>query len=157
MSALLFLDQREASLGLATHGSEAEIRNLIADWEDALCRRDLQSLMTFYSRDVVLFDVHPPFRVEGIERIRELWEDVLLLIPDRLERCDLRIEAAPAVALAHWCFRPAGPLDPSVIPAWIRVSAGYRRENGRWKIVHEHVSLPVDPITNQAVLLSELP
>lgn len=157
MSAVLFIDQREASLGLANRGPEAEIRRLIADWEDALCRRDLEGLMAFYSHDVVLFDVHPPFRVEGPEKIRDLWEGVLPLIPERFERCELRIVADRAAAFAHWCLRPAGTLDRSVVPAWIRVSAGYRVEDGRWKVVHEHVSLPVDPITSQAVRLSELP
>ena len=157
MSALLFIDQREASLGLAKRGPEAEIRSLIAEWEDALCRRDLESLMACYGHDVVLFDVHPPFRVEGIDRIRELWEGVLPLIPDRFERSDLRIVADRTSAFAHWCFRPAGRLEHAVVPAWIRVSAGYRKDGGLWKIIHEHVSLPVDPLTNQAVSFAELP
>lgn len=112
--------------------------------------------MDLYSPEIVLFDVHPPFRVKGPEKVRELWEGVLPLIPERFERHDLRIVADHGAAFAYWCLRPAGALDRSVVGSWIRVTAGYRAEAGRWKIVHEHVSLPVDPVTNQAVALSEI-
>ena len=156
MDAALLTDRHEASMGLGVPGPEVEIRRLIADWEDALCSRNLERLMAFYCHDVVLFDVHPPFRVEGIERVRELWEDALPLIPQRLECRNLRIVADLRAAFAHWCFRPEGAVDRPVVPVWIRVSAGYRKVGGHWKIAHEHVSLPVDPISNQAVSVTEL-
>jgi ketosteroid isomerase-like protein len=34
---------------------------------------------------------------------------------------------------------------------WVRVTSGFRVVNGRWLIVHEHISMPIDMQTLQAV------
>lgn len=34
--------------------------------------------------------------------------------------------------------------------SWIRITVCYRRIEGEWKVVHEHVSLPFNPMNNQA-------
>jgi len=31
----------------------------------------------------------------------------------------------------------------------MRVTVGYRRIDGQWKVVHEHVSVPFNPMDNQ--------
>lgn len=158
MSATFLTDQLEASLGLMDRRSEDEIRALIAEWEDALRRRNLRLLLSFYSRDIVLFDVQPPFRTEGLAAVQNLWEESLPLFPEtfRIERKDLHIEADAAIAFAHWVFRLADcPADHPASRAWMRVSAGYRKRQGGWKIVHEHVSLPMDPTTIRADLIPD--
>jgi ketosteroid isomerase-like protein len=159
MSAALLTDQLEASLGLAGRRSEDEIRYLIAGWEEALQSRNLSRLMAFYSGDVVLFDVQPPFRTAGLSAVRELWEESLPLFPEvfRIERRDLQIEAGSATAFAHWLFRLAEcPSGHAAAQTWMRVSAGYRKRQGCWKIVHEHVSLPIDPTSLRAEIIPTL-
>ena len=158
MSAALLTDQLEASLGLEDRRSEDEIRSLIVAWEEALRSRSLSRLMAFYSGDIVLFDVQPPFRSAGLSAVRDLWEESLPLFPEtfRIERRDLHIEADGAAAFAHWLFRLVDcPADHPISQAWMRVSAGYRRRQGEWKIVHEHVSLPVDPTAFRSDRISE--
>lgn len=158
MSAALLTDQFEASLELLDRRSEDEIRSLIADWEDALRSRDLSLLLSFYGGDIVLFDVQPPFRTAGLSAVRELWEESLPLFPEtfRIERRDLHIEADGATAFAHWLFRLSDcPADHPASQVWMRVSAGYRKRQGGWKIVHEHVSLPMDPTALRADLIPD--
>jgi ketosteroid isomerase-like protein len=153
MSVALLTDQLEASLGLVDRRSEDEIRSLIADWEEALRSRSLPRLMAFYSGDIVLFDVQPPFRTAGVSAVRNLWEESLPLFPEtfRIERRELHVEADGTTAFAHWLFRLADcPVGHPVSQAWMRVSAGYRKRQGAWKIVHEHVSLPMDPTAFRA-------
>jgi uncharacterized glyoxalase superfamily protein PhnB len=36
---------------------------------------------------------------------------------------------------------------------WMRVTACFKRIEGRWRIVHEHVSVPFNPMTGEAVML----
>lgn len=158
MSAAFLTDQLEASLGLVNRRSEDEIRTLIADWEEALRCRDLPLLLSFYGGDIVLFDVQPPFRTAGLSAVQKLWEESLPLFPEafRIERRDLHIEADGATAFAHWLFRLSDcPADHPISRAWMRVSAGYRKRHGGWKIVHEHVSLPMDPTTLRADFISD--
>ena len=47
-------------------------------------------------------------------------------------------EAAVGVAM-HSCGQ-----------TWMRATVGYRRIDGKWKVVHEHVSVPFNPMDNQA-------
>jgi ketosteroid isomerase-like protein len=35
---------------------------------------------------------------------------------------------------------------------WLRVTSGLRRINGRWLIIHDHISAPADFATGKAVL-----
>jgi ketosteroid isomerase-like protein len=56
------------------------------------------------------------------------------------------------LAVAHYLARFTGlPGEPF----WIRVTAVYRRVEGKWKIVHEHSSVPFDPETLRAVVRLE--
>ena len=34
---------------------------------------------------------------------------------------------------------------------WVRVSYGFRRIDGRWSLVHDHVSVPFDVTTGKGV------
>lgn len=159
MSAALLVDHLETSLGLVERRAEDEIRRLIGEWEEALQSRSLVRLMTFYCADMVLFDVQPPFSVEGLSAVRDLWAESMPHFPEtfRIERRNLRIEADTVAAFAHWHFRLTDcPAGHPMSQAWMRVSAGYRKRQGGWKIVHEHVSLPIDPITLKADFVPDL-
>jgi ketosteroid isomerase-like protein len=39
--------------------------------------------------------------------------------------------------------------------SWVRATGCYRKIEGRWRIVHEQVSVPFDPRTSQAVFSLE--
>lgn len=158
MSAFL-TDQLAASLCFAYSSPQAEIRRLQAEWENALRAKDLDRLMALYSRDIALFDVQPPFRTDGLAAVRELWETALPAFPEgfHIETRRLSLTAGEDTAFAHWQFRIVSE-EPheNLVPTWLRVSAGYRKLHGEWKIVHEHVSLPVDPTTQEAVPAIEI-
>ena len=58
------------------------------------------------------------------------------------------------VSCRHW--RVASAAGVSGVPAghardWMRVSAGYQRIDGQWKVVHEHWSAPFDMETGTAL------
>jgi hypothetical protein len=39
---------------------------------------------------------------------------------------------------------------------WVRVTVSYQRQQGAWRVIHEHVSVPFDPATSQAAFIREL-
>ena len=65
--------------------------------------------------------------------------------PGIFEFRELHVVDAPDSAFAHWLAHcgGAGP-DGEVKACWMRVTAGYQRINGQWKVVHEHWSAPFD-------------
>jgi ketosteroid isomerase-like protein len=42
---------------------------------------------------------------------------------------------------------PSGPVD-----MWLRWTACFRQIDGVWLVVHDHVSVPIDPVHGKAVL-----
>ena len=70
----------------------------------------------------------------------------------RMETRDLAITAGGNTAHAHWLAHfTSQEKDHPATQTWMRATVGYRMENGKWKIVHEHVSIPFDPETSQVV------
>ncbi|MBD0336283.1 MAG: SgcJ/EcaC family oxidoreductase [Cyanobacteria bacterium Co-bin13] len=130
-----------------TH-DEKQVRQLIADQTSAICAKNLEQLIACYAKDAVLFDMKPPLQLQGVEAIHQMWAACLPCMPNAsgTEAQDLSVTVSGDLALAHWIFRFAG-ID-SAHPAtqmWFRVTAGYRKHQGQWQIVHEHCSIPFDP------------
>src|SRR5688572_26516223 len=132
---------------------EAAIRQLIAAWSNALEAKDVDGLTADYAPDALLFDAIPPYKTAGAAKIREVWANCLPYFPEtfKSEHRDLVIHVDGDLAFVHGLhhFVPTPADDPSG-QTWMRVTACYRRIDGRWKVVHEHVSIPFNPMDNQA-------
>ena len=131
---------------------EEEIRALISAWSRALEAKDLDGLTANYAPDALLFDVKPPYKTEGPAAIRRLWEACLPHFPAsfKSEHRDLKLSVSGDLAFVHGLhhIRPDDPNHPAG-QSWIRVTACYRKVEGRWLVVHEHVSIPFDCTTGQ--------
>ncbi|MBV9388316.1 MAG: SgcJ/EcaC family oxidoreductase [Chroococcidiopsidaceae cyanobacterium CP_BM_ER_R8_30] len=137
---------------------EAQIRQLVADVSSAICAKDVDRIMSYYDRDVVFFDVKPPFQTNGADALRRIWEECLPYFPDSfgIESRDLRVSVSGDLAITHWLNRFTG-MEPNhpAMQTWLRFTSVSQRKQGRWQIVHEHGSVPFDPHTSQAVFTLE--
>jgi ketosteroid isomerase-like protein len=133
--------------------NEAEIRQLIADQQRAICTKDVDQIMSRYAAESVIFDVKPPFQTKGREAVRQLWEDGFPCFPDflEMETRDLIITANDEIATAHWLFRFKSEQDHPATQLWMRATTVCQKKEGNWQILHEHISVPFDPTNAQAV------
>ncbi len=142
-----------------TQTDEAEIRELIARWSRAVEAKDSAAIVASYTPDTVLYDTIPPYRTVGADAIRAIWESVFPHFPDtfRSEHRDLAVDVDGDLAFVHGLhhFKPT-PADHPCGSTWMRVTACFRRIGGQWRVAHEHVSIPFDPMTGQAVLVKEI-
>ncbi|QGJ68860.1 Hypothetical protein PBC10988_5240 [Planctomycetales bacterium 10988] len=132
---------------------KAEIRELIADWSDALEKKDLDRLLANYDSESLLFDAIPPYKTRGGENIRKLWEACLPYFPEKFksEHRYLEITVDGDVAYVHGLHHfLADPPDHPCGQTWMRITVCYRRKEGKWMVAHEHVSIPFNPMTGQA-------
>ena len=139
---------------------EAKIRALKNQFAAAVNAKDLDAIMKVYLPDETLFvfDVVPPRQYVGAKAYRKDWEDFLALFkgPPKFEITDLQITAADPLGYSHSIQHVSGtdtkgePIDLTV-----RLTDVYRKINGNWLIVHEHVSVPVDLNTNEPDLESK--
>lgn len=143
---------------IAVQTTESEIRQILADWTSALCAKNIDRLMAFYAPDVMLFDIKPPYQIKGAGAVRRVWEDCFPCFPDsfQIEDRDLTVHVSNDLAIVHRIFHFTGEdKDHPAMQTWMRVTAVCKKHQGKWQIVHEHVSVPFNPETSQAVFTLE--
>ena len=77
--------------------------------------------------------------------------------PRDYEIRDLTITIADDVALAHSFNRISGTVKsadgtPKSVGPWVRYTGVFRKIQGAWLIVHDHVSAPLDFASGRALL-----
>lgn len=141
------------SLLVACPRAEADSRADIKALEDrfvaAFKAKDVDAIMKVYVPDesLLVFDVVPPRQYVGAKAYRKDWEEFLgsFAGPITVELRDFDVVADRNLAYGHSIQRVAGT-DKSgkTVDLTVRVTDVYRKINGRWMIIHEHVSVPVD-------------
>lgn len=137
--------------------SEAEIRDVYDRWAKAFKARDLDGIMSVYAPDVtvVSYDVVPPLQYVGKEAYRKDYEEFLKQFdgPLDVEYRDMRVVAGRDVAFIHALERLSGTMkNGQKSDLWVRATSGLQKINGKWFIVHDHVSVPADFETGKAAL-----
>jgi len=144
----------------AQSNDEKAIRALNQRFTAAVKAKDVNMIMSVYIPDesLLVFDAIPPRQYVGAKAYRKDFEEFLGMFPWPIEYSisDLSITAASTFGYSHridsWTLTDkAGKRVPLVF----RVTDVYRKINGKWLIVHEHVSFPVDPATGKADMLSK--
>lgn len=143
----------------AKESDEAEIRAMEAAMMKGFAARDLDSALAVYVQDDTLFvfDAAPPRQYVGIKAWRADNENFLALFkgPFTAEMSDLSVTNGK-LGFGHNIQRFAGTgKDGKPIDLTFRVSDGYKKINGKWMIVEEHLSFPVDVATGKADLSSK--
>jgi ketosteroid isomerase-like protein len=125
------------------HDARAEIRRIVDAHVKALHAKDAEALLAHHAVDLVSFDLAPPLMTRGPDLAGTkawlaTWEG-----PVGLEVHELSIELAGPIAYGTSLNRMRGTkTDGTQVDLWVRATVGYRRIEGRWAVVHEHVSVP---------------
>ena len=135
--------------------AEADIRRRIDELVEVVRAADLERVMSIYAPDLVTFDIVPPLQKVGAAGKRKNWMDVFATYhrPLDYEIRDLSITVGGDVALGHSLNRISGALkNGTKVDQWLRWTACFRKLDGNWLIVHDHVSVPTDFATGKALL-----
>lgn len=141
----------------AQTGDEAQIRALEDRFAAAFKAKDVDKIMAIYehSQSLIAFDVVPRSEFAGWDAYRKDWQDFFAAIGpvQSFAVKDLTIHSdgrlAYGYSFQHYVAesKAGKPIDLTV-----RVTDVYKNTGGRWLIVQEHVSLPVDLRTGEAEL-----
>ncbi len=136
----------------ATPTDEAQIRALEASFSSAVAAGDINGIMKVYAPDVFVFDVVPPRQYVGAAAYQKDWEGFFagLKGAPQFQITDLSVTADGDMAYGHSIQRISGTDSKGAkVDLTVRVSDVYRKTGGAWKIVQEHVSVPVDLTTGK--------
>jgi uncharacterized protein (TIGR02246 family) len=120
----------------------AAIRTVLEGWARAVREADMDGVQAPHTDDVVMFDV-PPGVARGIDEYRATWD--LFFAQQGKGAFDLReleVAAAKDVAFAH-ALVTCGPREVEG-QFDVRLTVGLRKEDGAWRIAHEHHSVPAE-------------
>jgi ketosteroid isomerase-like protein len=126
---------------------ESEIRALLDSRSEAVGLKDIDRLLSFYSPDIVYFDIVPGLQYTGSAALRRRFLEWFDAFEGSIgqEIRDLTISASGDIAVASMLIRASGTLkDGPEVGYWVRATTSCLRSNDRWSITHEHVSVPVD-------------
>jgi uncharacterized protein (TIGR02246 family) len=144
--------------------ARADARGDIKALEDrfvaAFKAKDVDAIMKTYApgQTLVVFDVVPPRQYVGAAAYRKDWQTFLGSFdgPITVELTDLDVGADRNLAYSHSIQRVSGTdKQGKKLDLTVRVTDVYQKIRGRWLIVHEHVSVPVDLDTDKPDLASK--
>jgi PhnB protein len=128
-----------------TNGDVAEIRRVLTAHAAALHDKDVEAVMANVSDHILCFDMAPPLGTRGAAEYRrnlETWFSTWDGPIDH-DHSGMEITVGKDVAFATAYHRIGGAKKGGgAHSVWGRLTAGLRKIEGRWTVVHEHVSTP---------------
>lgn len=134
-----------ANADLQSHSDETEIRALVAAVQRGHRDKDAATIRAAYAADVVTFDLAPPLRStadsdpNALQAWLDTWDG-----PIELKDRDLAIQIDGDLAFVYGFSRLSGKKagEEQEVALWVRLTLCLRRQEGAWRVVHEHVSVP---------------
>jgi len=127
--------------------SEAVVRQRVEEWAKAVRAKDIDAVVSLYAPTSVSFDMDPPLRYAGAENKRRAWQEFFAIHTGAVgyESRELQITANGDLAFVHSLNHVSGTLaNGHTQDLWLRWTACFRRIDGVWLVVHDHVSVPAD-------------
>jgi uncharacterized protein (TIGR02246 family) len=138
---------------------KAQIEALEKSFAAAINAKSVSRIMSVYAREgLFVFDVTPPRQHVGWDDYKKDWDGFLAASPGPLTFgiSDLDVTVVGPVAYGH-SIQDARmtAADGAKSELVVRVTDVYRKQAGKWRIVQEHVSVPVDLDTGKGDLMSK--
>jgi ketosteroid isomerase-like protein len=138
-----------ATQAQAQSKDEQEIRALETRFAMAFAAKDVDAIMKSYAPgdQLLVFDLITPRQYTGWDAYKKDWQDTFALMQGapEFDMKDLNITTDGKLAWSHsiqhtaWTGTDGAPFEMTV-----RVTDCYRKIDGKWLIVLEHVSVPLD-------------
>jgi uncharacterized protein (TIGR02246 family) len=128
----------------STMNEESEIRALISRWAEAVRDENLAGIRADHDPDILMFDVPPPFLSRGLDAYMATWQTFFTwqAKPVEFDFYDIAVTVGTDVAFATAIGRCGDLSSGKKVQLEFRLTMGLRKQGGRWRITHEHHSLP---------------
>jgi uncharacterized protein YndB with AHSA1/START domain/ketosteroid isomerase-like protein len=139
---------------LSNERSEREIRELFATWFALSSARDIEGTMAPIAKHVVSYEHIVPLQYDGVDAVRAVCQQGFDLAKGELSWTipDLQVIVRDDIAVT-WglnCMEFQEPGQPKQT-SFSRGTRIFQRIDGRWQMIHQHVSYPFDHKTGRAV------
>ena len=133
-----------------SESDESQIREIL---HNVINSKSGEEMASFYASDAILWDVLPP-ETQGRKAIGEFMDTIMVdqsELKGEIRRLHIKVDhtLATAHSIQHfvWVSKTTG--EPGEI--LFRQSDMLRKTGSRWEIFHQHISIPIDVKTGQAM------
>lgn len=132
--------------------AEEEVRELHQRWSDLTAAKDLDGLMDGIADDVVSYEHGGPLQYVGKPSVREVCKAGLDAATGAVSfnTPELSVVTREDIAVAWGLDRVQAETDDGTITSWSRATRIFQRHPAGWKMIHQHLSYPLDPNTGTA-------
>jgi ketosteroid isomerase-like protein len=123
---------------------KADVLEVIAGMAKARYEKDARAIAAPYASDAAIFNLAPPLVHRGIDVAEtQAWLETWAT-PITIEPRDFKVTIAGEHAFAYGYMRMQGRKKGAdqEVNFWMRETLCLEREDGGWRIVHEHTSVP---------------
>lgn len=127
---------------MSVHNPSASNAGAVLDaLSQALRTRDAKAVGTLFAPQARIFDLAPPlshgFDQEGLEEWLASWDG-----PVEQSLSDLKVEVGGDLAVCHGLVHVQTTRGGEDVSWWARATYALARDDGGWRIIHEHTSVP---------------
>jgi ketosteroid isomerase-like protein len=129
----------------AASKDEAEIGTLIERWAKAVREENRDAIRADHDPGILMFDVPPPLLSRGLDAYMATWEKFFSSVekPVAFAFHDVQVTCGQDVGFATAIGRCVNiDTNGKREPLEFRLTMGLRKIDGRWRVMHEHHSLP---------------
>jgi ketosteroid isomerase-like protein len=153
------LTQTSAKPAHSTFNAPTDIAQIKAIEEDLNTQTDMNKIIHYYAQDATVIDVFAPGIYKGRKQIFDGFQPQFANVKSMDHKfVDLSVasDGTFACAAAKISFDTVMK-DGSPFKMTLRELDAYKKIDGEWQIIQQHVSLPVDAKTNAAIYNGPLP
>jgi ketosteroid isomerase-like protein len=159
-AAILASTSAAAADSPAANADKAAIQSLENTYNEGFNSKDVDKIMSVYApgKQLFVFDVVPPREYSSWEAYKKDWDGLFAAFPGPVKNTISEQTIHVVGSLAYGHSIQAGELtgkDGTKTTIVVRTSDVYRKMNGKWLIVEEHNSVPVDLGSMKPDLLSK--
>jgi PhnB protein len=133
---------------MTRQSDEQQVREVIESQLAALNQKDVHGAIDVYVKgnENVMYTLAPPLRSQGTDEASteasvqewfDAWDG-----PIKYGSRDMQITVSGDLALSTSLRHLIGDKDGHHVDMWTRKTLGLRRIDGKWKIIHDHESVP---------------
>ncbi|EBA13453.1 Ketosteroid isomerase-like protein [Roseobacter sp. CCS2] len=138
-----------------------EIAAARASWVEAFENQNVESIMSFYVDEIYSYDMMAAPTDDGLAMAfdgepiwRANWVSFFEMFEDDLEVTieNLTVYQSGDIATVRGLTRLEGTAFGQYIDMWARETNVLRRVDGDWLVVHDHVSVPINFASGEALM-----
>lgn len=132
--------------------SANEILKQIKKWDNALKNNDIDQIIQSYTDDFSLFDVSS--QLSGLMQYKAELERLspYLTKNSYIRRRNIKVHVSGDLAFLYFYTKIENKqIDTLLEMPWCRTTLCLQKKNKKWMVLHQHISIPVNIVTKQAV------